>query len=242
VYINAIHDTLNVLFKAQISLSDKVRNLLDICQSEHTQELIKWPDVVSEKNKLFSQIALWVLSQAEVQNGDYLDAAADILSALSVYPSQVTGWSEGLVFMLLSKMKDKQIQKGLPCGSESNIIAITSNLPILAGFDTGFLTYFRNIVCSILDKEEKKALDQIKEVIAQETDIPDEYIDDFLTLGLNLSAKQERTDDFIYFKKLQISFFIDLSRIEDALKEMADWDTVLPDDIDFKALRARLNQ
>ena len=49
VYFNAIKDTLNVLLNAQIGLSDKLDYLLDIFQSQHTQELIKWPGVKARK-------------------------------------------------------------------------------------------------------------------------------------------------------------------------------------------------
>jgi hypothetical protein len=59
-------------------------------------------------------------------------------------------------------------------------------------------------------------------------------------MALNLSAKLELHDYFIYFKKLQISLLIELSKINEAIEEFADWDKILSDDIDFKNLKERL--
>jgi hypothetical protein len=61
-----------------------------------------------------------------------------------------------------------------------------------------------------------------------------------MLLALNLSAKLESHDYFIYFKKLQISLLIELSKTNEAIKEFADWDEILSDDIDFKNLKERL--
>lgn len=176
VYFNAIKDTLNVLLNAQISVSDKFEYLLDIFQSRHTQELIKWPGAKAEKNRLFSQAASRMLSSS----------------------------------------------------------------PYLVGLEVEFLCYFKDIVFSILQNDEENALSQIIELIAEGTEIPDEYVESLMLLALNLSAKLELHDYFIYFKKLQISLLIELSKINEAIEEFADWDEVLSDDIDFKNLKERL--
>jgi glycosyltransferase involved in cell wall biosynthesis len=178
VYFKAVIDTINVLLDAQIDVSDKFTNLIDIIQSQHTQALIKWTGMVEQKNHVLGQIANWVSSQS----------------------------------------------------------------PLLARVDVGFLEFFHEIVISILKNEYEKALSQIEDAIVQEIDIPVQYIEAFFALGLNLSAKLERSDDFVYFKKLQISLLIDFSRIDQAKEELVDWAEMLPNDMDFKELRIRLTQ
>ncbi len=242
VYLNAIKDTLNVLLNAQISVSDKLAYLLDIFQSRHTQELIKWTEAGPQKRQLFSQVAAWVLSKKEVRSGSGLDIAANILAAMDIYPSQIDGWQDGWLFMLLAKIRDRQIEMGFSRLPDSHIVSVTATSPYLVGSDAGYLCYFRDIVFSILQNDDNKALNQIEELIAQEIDIPGKYIEDFLTLALNLSAKLEYPDYFVYFKKLQISLLIDLSRVDEAVEEFADWDEILSDDTDFKELKERLGK
>jgi glycosyltransferase involved in cell wall biosynthesis len=240
VYFYAIKDTLNIVLNSQISLSDKFINILDVFQSEHTGELIKWPGAQKEKNQLFLQIAQWVASQEEARDGDGLDKAADILAAMRICPKQLDGWEDSQALGFLSKIKDKMEKDGVGVNIDEPVVSIASKVPMLAGEAPGFLLFFSEIIISILQNDEEKALNQIEEAIDQEADIPDEYIEPFLKLGLNLSAKLEYTNDFIYFKKLQISLLIDLGKTEEARLELADWDEMLPDDQDFKAMRARL--
>ncbi|MEL7656458.1 MAG: glycosyltransferase family 2 protein [Bacillota bacterium] len=242
VYLYAIEDTIKVLTNAQISVTEKLSGLCDILKSNQTQELIKWKGAGGEKNELFRQIAVWVLSQQEVCSDAGLEIVADILATIGMYPSQINGWQDGWIFMLLAKIKDRLTDQGLLGGVAAQIVSVASKSPLLIGFDTGFLTLYQDIVFSILQQDEKTALGQIEDTINLDTDIPDEYIETFLELGLKLSARLEYTNDFIFLKKLQISLLIDLCRTEEAKVELADWDEVLPNDMDFKELRKRLTQ
>jgi glycosyltransferase involved in cell wall biosynthesis len=242
VYFFAIRDTINTLFSAQMTVTDKLCRLRDIFQSQQTQELFQRTDLEENRNEMSGQVAVWVLSQKEARSGTDLETAADILAAMGVYPSEISNWQQFQVFMLLTKMKDKLTKMGFPHRVDAQIVSSASKSTFLAGLSAEFLTFFREIASSILQNDEKKALSQIEDTIAQRADIPSEYIEAFLTLGLNLSAKLKHTNDFIYIKKLQISLFIDLSRIDEAQEALADWDKILPDDIDFKKLRMRLTQ
>ena len=240
VYLNAIRDTLNVLINTQINLSDKLDYLLDIFQNQHTQELIKWPGAKAEKNQLFRQLALWMLSKEEFLSGSGFDIVIEILISMDIYPNKIKGWKDEEVYNLLTMIRDKQIERDLPNNADSHIISVASKSPYLVGLEVGFLCYFKDIVSSILQNDEENALSQIIELIAEGTEIPDEYAGSLILMALNLSAKLELHDYFIYFKKLQISLLIELSKINEAIEEFADWDKILSDDIDFKNLKERL--
>jgi glycosyltransferase involved in cell wall biosynthesis len=240
VYLNAIIETLNVLLNSNMSNSEKLQYLLKILQSSYSQELIKWPGAKSKKAQLFSQVASWILSKVEIRRGKELEVATDILAAMDIYPTTIVGWQDEETFTFLVKMREKQMDKGLVSYVDSQIISIVSSYPYLLGLNVDFLCYFRNIIKSILQNGETDALNQIIEIIAEGIDIPDEHIEALLRLALNLSAKLELQDYFLYFKKLLISILIDFSRINEAIEEFADWDEVLPDDIDFKNLKERL--
>lgn len=242
VYLNAIQDTVNVLQNEQMPVINKLQRLLDIFQSKHTQELIKWSGVEEQRNDMFNQVVVWVLGQKEVYSEKGLEIASDILAAMGVYPTKISGWQDCWTFMLLTTLKNRQSKMGVVLNIDDQIVSITSALPLIAGLNAEFLTYFRDIVFLIMQQDEKKALTQIESTISQQTNIPDEYIESFLTLGVNLSAKLNYAENFINFKKLKISLLIDFSRLDDAKEELADWDEILPNDIDFKELRGRLLQ
>ena len=240
VYLNAIKDTLNVLINAQINILDKLTYILEVFQNRHTQELIKWSGAELQKKQLFSQVVSWMLSQDEVHSGSGFDVVVDILAAMDIYPTKINGWQDGEVFILLTKIRDRQVERGLLSHVDSHIISVAGKSAYLVGSDAGFLCYFRDIVYFILQNNEEKSLSHITELIAEGKEIPDEYAEPLLLLALNLSAKLEMHEYFIYFKKIQISLLIELSRINEAIKEFADWDEILPDDMDFKKLKEKL--
>lgn len=246
VHLNALRDTTNVLLGAHIDTIEKLKDLRDIFTDQRAQELQKMHlqeyafDAIKEE--LYNNIVRWVLSQRETRNGEGMEIAADIFASIGVCPFQIDGWHDCRVFTLLSKIRDKLPDAASSAVLDGYIVSIASKEPLLSGWDAGILTFFHEIIFSILRHDEPKALKQIKETIMEERDIPDEYVIPFLTLGLNLSTLQKQTKDFIYFKKLQISCLIDLSEVGEARKQLADWDRVLPDDPDFKQFRARLMQ
>lgn len=246
VHLNALKDTTNVLLGAHIDSIEKLKGLRDIFTDQRAQKLQQMQtqeyrfDAIKED--LYNNIVRWVLSQRETRSGEGMEIAADIFASIGAYPFQIDGWHDCRVFTLLSKIRDKLPDTESTAIVDGHIVSIASKEPLLSGWDAGILTFFHEIIFSILRHDEPKALKQIKDIIMAERDIPDEYVIPFLTLGLNLSTLQKQTKDFIYFKKLQISCLIDLLEVEEARKQLADWDRVLPDDPDLRQFRARLMQ
>ena len=240
VYLNAITDTLNVLLKTNISTVDKLKKFIDIFNNSQTESLIKWHGLQKEKSQIFNQVATWVLAQKEVHSEQELEMAALILSSTNLYPTTIEGWQNGETFLLLVKRRELLIKRGNPDGIDSKISVISKSSPYLDRMDVGFLVYFKSIVADIINNNEISALMQIEELVAEGADIPDNYIEEFLKLALNLAAKLELKDYYVFFKKIQISLLIDLLKIDEAIKEFADWDRILPDDLDFKELKKRL--
>lgn len=242
VYLNAIKDTIKVIINTNITLTIKMNKLCEIIQSEQTQKLISWSGAKTEKTDLFNQIAKWVLSQKEVRSNEGLDLAAAILAGIRLYPTQISGWDEKLLFILLIKIKDNLAKMNMSSDADTTILSITSKQPLLRDLNTGFLSFYREIIIDLLNNDDNKALNRIYDIISRGTDIPDEYFELFITLGMNLSAKMEQADSFVFFKKQKILLLIDQRQITDALNELADWDEILPDDVDFQSLRLRLTQ
>ncbi|MEL7661266.1 glycosyltransferase family 2 protein [Acetobacterium wieringae] len=242
VYFYAIKDTITVLLNSHICTLDKLSNLKDIIYNTRMQEMINSEYVKSETRILFNQIGKWLLSQEEVQNNEGLDLAATILAGMRLYPNEINGWDEKMIFILLIKIKENLSKMNLSKDADVAILCITSKLPLLRDLNADFLSFFREIIFHLLDDDEIETQNQIYNVISKGIDIPDEYFESFISLGMNLSAKMEQADSFIFFKKQKISLYIDRGQFTDALNELADWDEILPDDVDFENMRKRLTK
>lgn len=242
VYMNAIKDTLNILLNANINVLDKLDKLRDIFQSAHTQRLIQWDGLVTEKSDLFRQILQWVLSQRETNEGKGLNLTADLFVAMNVLPSKTTGWPVSRMFMLLTRIKAKCNDNDLLDHVSSQIISIASKSPFLAKSSMEFLNDFCNIVVFLLQEDEEGALRGVQEALIRQDDLSAIHAEELLTLGLNLSAFLERADDFIAFKKRQIAWLVEVSRLKDAWEELDDWNKIMPNDSDFNTFRKNMEK
>lgn len=241
VYSNAIKDTVSVIFATQMDTSHKLSHLINIFAHPLTISFIDWKREMLERNQLVTEVAAWVLTQSDTHNVSDLKKAASIMAAIRVYPNNFTGWTTYQAFVLLAEIKVKITQRHIPCIFDAQLVALTASYPILSGIDINFLIFFRDIIADILQSNNAQALHQMEEVIAQESDIPEPFIETFITLGLNLSASLNATSDFIYFNKLQISFLLASDRLAEARTVLSGWSEILPDDVDFAEFAARLS-
>lgn len=121
---------------------------------------------------------------------------------------------------------------------DTAIAALLLKEPLLAGIKPEAAVFMSEAVAAVLRNDLTAAYNALFTLM--EDEIPDQYAEAFLLLMLRLTAKLEFTDDFIYFKKLQISMLIDAGRNEEAKQEHSGWDEILPDDPDFKEFKGRL--
>ncbi|MBE6722620.1 MAG: glycosyltransferase family 2 protein [Ruminococcaceae bacterium] len=235
VYLFALRDTLRVLMNSQNSLQDKLAGVLDIYSNVQTRKLIKEDILVTEKEQLFHPMGQWVSEQKDA----FSDAEmADFVKQTGLSIFQQRPLPVDRTFQMLVHLKRE--------APDSEIIndafaAVASAFPLLVGAKADFLLFLADPVREILRGEPEQALEKIEILLEQEAEIPDAYAEPLITLGLNLSAQLSRNADFIYFKKLQISVFFAFSKTQEALKELGNWDALMPEDADFQNLRQALD-
>lgn len=241
VYLNAIADTLRTLCNSELSDVEKLKKMLDVFQNDHFREVLSWTGDNDQKHILFGSVADWVLTRPDMQREDSIDRIADILAAMQYVPSSVPGWQDGWGFLLLIKIKDRLSMSMNTTSIDQSIIAAASKTKFLIQESLEFLISYRELAFLVLQEDEEQALRLLEEDIAAPgKDIPDLYIRSILTLGLNLSASLSQAEDFVFFKKLQISWLIDSLQFDEAATELADWADVLPEDPVFLELGNRL--
>jgi hypothetical protein len=182
------------------------------------------------------------MSRKETRNAENIEKAAEILAVTKVIPAKFDGWSNAGIFSLLTGIYSNSASEAFKSRLDKQIVSVASRQKLLAGLNAEFLVFFRDIAVAVLNKDFSSALDLTEAVISEEREIPAGMGLILITLGLGLSAKAEKMEYFVFFKKLQVSLLLDAGQKEQAAAELADWDELMPDDEDFKALRLRINQ
>jgi glycosyltransferase involved in cell wall biosynthesis len=243
VYFHAIEDTLNVLLSAQISTKEKLAGLHDIFTSSQTRELSELVFFETEEcKKLFKSVSNWIALKQEARSGDGAEKFAEIISVTRALPASFNGWSNAEIFELLAGVRAKSNSVVFNLELDTQIVSAASRQPLLNGLSAEFLMFFEDIAVHVLNKKFEDALGLIEAIIAEEQEVPVGLGISLVTLGLNLSAKIEKMDYFIFFKKMQISLLLDAGQKEKAAAELADWDEMMPDDGDFMELRRIIKQ
>jgi glycosyltransferase involved in cell wall biosynthesis len=234
VYLFALRDTLQVLMNSQNSFQDKFAGAMDIYTSKQTQKLLESKTLLSEKEQFFRPMGQWVSAQANHFHG--ADTAALVKQiGLSIFKQQpiAADWTFQVLVYLKQEVSDSEI-------INEALKDAASSCALLVGTDENFLLFLSDIVLEILRGQMEQALEKIEEMLEQGAEIPNIYTEPLVTLGLNLSAQLSRNSDFIYFKKLQISVLIAFDKTAEAMKELGNWDELMPRDADFQNLRQAL--
>lgn len=244
VHFNAIKDTLNVLLNAKISFDERLAGFYDIFTSMETRKLVdyqfsNYPQINKEREILLQQIADWILSRKSAREINYLERIGRIFAAMHISPAKINGWSDAQIFTLLVKIREHSESETFNAQIDDKIVILTAKQPLLAGLTIGFFLFFHEITIAVLNENYIDAIGEIN-VCLEKKEIPDVWELPLVFLGLNLSAKLEDMESFVFFKKLQILFLLERGQHETALKELDDWDQLMPDDNDFKEFRSRM--
>ncbi len=235
VYYYAIMETTKVLLASTVDNSCKLDHLYEIYTNVHTRELCKmW-----KNPKDFQLVLLWLISYGGLDNAKDRSKIAEILAIVRLCPATLKNCTLGDLFLLQVTMhRYIPKRKGLP-DIEAMIRQTAQRDSLLSYCTVGFLIRYNEVVADILDGRKQDALWKILKEL-ESGDIVEQYIPVMLTLGLNLSSLFEEEEAFIYVKKWQICHLLNTGMKEQALAELSDWDSILPQDEDFRRFRKEL--
>ncbi|MDR0818703.1 MAG: FkbM family methyltransferase [Oscillospiraceae bacterium] len=244
VYMNSVFDSQNVLINADTSDSNKLTGFVDMFLNAHARKLAGAEHLgalcgdeagqIARRRQLFAQITDWLKSRAVVDDAQTLK-----LCELGEFVSAVA--EDGDAHIAFNQLRMKFLHNNNLNYKESITamnIETSEKFPLLKGLSEDAIVYLRSAVARVLDNDLTGALDALTELANDE--IPDEYAEAYITLGLNVSSSGEFTDAFIFFKKLQIEFLLDNARTAEARTELDEWLALLPDDEELLALSERL--
>ena len=121
---------------------------------------------------------------------------------------------------------------------DDEIMNELSKVPLLSGVDNSSVIYLYNVIKAVLSDDLQSAIDEIFKLA--EDDIPDEYVESYLLLALNLCAACEYVDGWIMFQKEMIRFLSDNGRAIEARNQLKELEELLPNDEELAALREQV--
>lgn len=248
IYFMETEDTMHVLIKSDLSLNYKLTCLHDIFTNERTQRMFSissdefaqqlslWPDFIEKRGRLLESFMPWLESQKEIVK-EKADKA--LLIGIQEIVLQSIGRSDHELFSFYIDIKktEPQIFDSLKLAVE--IIALTAQYPLLAEISSDLATSIPQVVIEVMNDNLNTALEQFLE-LSETAEIMKKDVESYILLGQNLAAAAEHTGAYIYFKKVWISHLIDSSKNVEALRELDEFDVLLPGDEDLISLRERL--
>lgn len=239
VYSMAIIDTMNVIKKSKMMLKDKLDGILNIIQATETQEAIERNQQSQKLLSYIKKLSLWIMHQKEAVLAENRNMVAIFFSELHIIPEKEICWETSDYLLLLLAIRKGGIADEV---LDQKINEMLDKNMMLRGLNCSFSSCFPELIELVMKEQYQKVLKLILDTVEADEDIPEEYIEYFLDLGLNVSAKLESNQEFIYIKKLKIQYLMNIVETERAIDELSDWDEILPEDVDFMLFRTLLNK
>ena len=143
------------------------------------------------------------------------------------------------MFTFLMDIRKKRPRSSKKLNVDAQIGELFAKHPSLKNVSAKLASIFPRAVCSIMQGDFPQALDQFLSA-TQNKEISDDDAEAYLLLSQNLSVAAERTDAYVHFKKIWVSYLLDCSRDREARRELDEIEQLLPGDEDFAALRKRM--
>lgn len=237
VYNNAIVDTLDVLFKSSESIEYKFKIICSMIKRPSTQSLIEAMHASEQFTEPFRKIANWIVSQ-RILLENYADETAKLFAQIGFFPTKIKNLDIFSTFQFQTLIWKNWESEEFPLENKMCMLHEAEQYIYFKNISITFLEkYYSLIGKSMQDTQKKIALKEILDVIMNNEDIPDDCADEFIQLGINLSAELECSEAYIFLEKYYIYFLIEKKEIKRAIIELADWDEILPGDQDFEKLR-----
>lgn len=233
VHANASNDTLLVILNSKISEAEKIKWIKELFSDEGITELLQSSaeDVVRVRNQISQTILNWLSMGRECVTAKEAEAAADIVSLLL---------SNGDAFYYLFGIRMKRPDFIAELKKIKWIENHLLDTPMTKYVSMDLAFSLPDTMQYLLDENYQKAWETF--ISHDDIEISDEDEESYYLLGQNLAAMIEDADAYIFFKGKWISCLIDQMRIEEAEKELYEFNRILPNDKVFKELRDRLNR
>lgn len=240
IYKNALIDTLDVLFKSSESADYKLKTICFMIKRTSTQRLIETRRVSEEFSEPFRKIADWIATQ-QILVKNYPEEIAKIFVQIEFFPTKIENLDMPSTYELQTLIWKNWKSEDFPLENKRCMLHEVEQHGYFKNISVPFFeNYYSLIGKSMQNTQKKLALKEILNIIANNEEIQDDCVDEFIQLGINLSAELEDSKAYIFLKKCYIHFLIEKKEIEKATIELADWNEILPEDPDFKQLRETL--
>ena len=224
----------NAKHVADILLAMDEEILSSISQEELEHLLANVPDIVDAVvKKDYARIASNLQVWSKKHQPDF-----PALTRLEISLYKALDKPDHEIFKFFANINAKRPESFEQLDIGVEICNLLKKHPLLAEMNAQSAMFLRDVIVNILSEDWQAALDEV--VRLSESEVPENYAEDFLVLAQNLCAATESSEAYIYFKKIWVSYLLDCSRIDEADTELEELMQLLPNDEDFIALKEGL--
>ncbi|MDR1616249.1 MAG: glycosyltransferase [Syntrophomonadaceae bacterium] len=217
-------------------LADMYKDLPQLITQDNLKYIIsKMPEIVEyllqkDYNRVLERLQTWFKRH---------DADIPALTGLEIDAYHALNKPDDEIFTLYTSIRKDRPQSSMSLDIDLRSKKLMEKYPLLKNMSVSLASAFPYAIRWAMKGNYKQALDAF--VSVQNIVVNDDDTEVYIMFAQNLSAAAENTDAYIYFKKVWISYLIDCSRIGEAIKELDEMESLLPDDEEFIELRKRLD-
>ncbi|MDR0951761.1 MAG: glycosyltransferase [Oscillospiraceae bacterium] len=235
-YANNINQVMVILENAELASEEKLAKLLQLIDHDHTRELMR-QDYIDKPSKdfLIQNFQVFIYNLLDECSEAIAPTAVKICAFTGQAPERLPPWGgEALVSFALALLD------AIGSAATPFVRRLLAKSSIIVSLNPGSLRFLREPISRVIDGDAAAALDSVLELLDEE--IPDEFAEDFIELGSNLSAAAENPGAWLLFQKLRAQFFIEQSRFDEARALTEELAEMLPGDEEIEMLKRGLPQ
>lgn len=167
------------------------------------------------------------------------DADIPALTGLEIDAYKALNKPDDEIFTLYTSIRKGRLQSSISLDIDMRICMLMEKYSLLKNMNADLASAFPYAIRWVIKENFKQALDSF--ISVQNIEVSDNDAEAYIQFAQNLSAAAENTDAYIYFKKVWISYLVDHLQMEDARRELEEFELLLPSDGDLLELRKRLD-
>lgn len=230
IYIYETEDVISLVLNQKGEVKEKIDLLFPLLVDDENRVIFR-----NMYGKVYEKLGSWIINSKFYTDEETFDKVVSILGTMGFVPAELTCYSENVLFKLLTKMDCFVLKSNLKKALRLKILEIIKQNAICKHLSILFIIQYSDLIYEILEAQYRSAINMINQYLSQEYGYMWIGKDDLVDLGLTISSILKDEEQFVAYKKIQISLWSE-NKKEMAKQELKEWIEILPDDKEFREL------
>lgn len=236
IFDGEMEEAVKALQETKFLKDERLEILYNMAKSHHTGNFLKRGVVA----KWIYDIVLMSVDMYDAAGEAEREKLAEIMSIMQVCPAAICGISKSVLFDLYVKMDKYWADANEPNRVEDAVGVLLKDNPFVTFTDMRLALLYSELVMAVLDEDYANAYGIVNDLLVN-NGVFIEHISELATLGKNLAAVIEDESLFIEMTKYSIQGLLINGKYHEANVELDDWDSLFPEDNDFREFRRIIN-